>query len=79
MHTFKIQKIEIQRIGDSLGVVLPEEILQKLKVAEGDSVLVKETPDGIELTPYDSDLVEEMQIFAEVRKQYRNAFRELAQ
>ncbi len=69
MHTLKIQ-----RIGNSLGTVLPEEILQKLKVTEGDSVLVKETPDGIELTPYDSDLAEEMQIFAEVRKQYRNAF-----
>ena len=73
MHTLKIR-----RIGNSLGVTLPKEILQKLNVDEGDSLFITETADGIQITPYDPDFEAAMQAFSETRKNYRNALRELA-
>jgi putative addiction module antidote len=73
MHTLKIR-----RIGNSLGVTLPKEILQKLNVGEGDSLFITETADGIQITPYDPDFEAAMQAFGETRKNYRNALRELA-
>lgn len=70
--------LKIQRIGDGLGVALPEDILQKLQVSEGDTLWVRETPEGIELTK-DSTYPAAMEAFAETRKNYRNALHELAQ
>ncbi|HVY86182.1 MAG TPA: AbrB/MazE/SpoVT family DNA-binding domain-containing protein, partial [Caulobacterales bacterium] len=37
------------RVGNSLGVVLPKEVLAKLRVGEGDQLSVTETPDGVAL------------------------------
>lgn len=73
MHALKIR-----RIGNSLGVILPKEVLQKLNVGEGDTVFVTETANGVELTACDPDFEAAMQAFGETRKNYRNALRELA-
>lgn len=73
MYTLKIRKI-----GNSLGATLPQEIIQKLNVAEGDSVFVTETSEGIRITPYDPEFQAAMEAFEEVRKDYRNALHELA-
>ena len=73
MHTLKIL-----RIGNSLGATFPKEILQKLNVSEGDSIFLTETPNGVQMTAYDPDFEAAMQAFAETRKNYRNALRELA-
>ena len=73
MHTLKIR-----RIGNSLGATFPKEVLQKLNVSEGDSILLTETPNGVQITAYDPDFEAAMQAFAETRKNYRNALRELA-
>lgn len=71
-------QIKIRKIGNSLGVTIPQEILKKLNVSEGDSVFVTETPEGVQITPYDPDFQASMQAFAKTRKKYRNALRELA-
>lgn len=55
--------LKIQRIRNSLGVVFSKDILQKLKVQEGDTVLVTETPYGICLTSCDSDLDKVMKAY----------------
>ncbi|MFN5892182.1 MAG: AbrB/MazE/SpoVT family DNA-binding domain-containing protein, partial [Dolichospermum sp.] len=36
----------MRKVGNSLGLTLPQEALEKLKVQEGDSVFVTETPAG---------------------------------
>ena len=41
MHTLKLTQI-----GNSIGVILPKEIIARLKVAKGDSIFITETPDG---------------------------------
>lgn len=46
------RKLKLTAIGNSTGVVLPRELLDKLRVDRGDELMVLETPDGITLTPY---------------------------
>jgi len=73
MHTLKIR-----RVGNSLGTTLPKEILQRLKVGEGDSVFITETPDGVQLTAHDPEFEKAMDAYRKVSGKYRNALRELA-
>jgi len=73
-----MQKLTIRRVGNSLGTTFPKEILDKLNVSQGDSLFVVETPNGIELTPYDPEFEKAMAMYAEGSKKYRNALRELA-
>ena len=53
-------KIKIKEIGDSLGILLNQEILSKLKVKAGDTVQVVETQNGIQILPCDSKSDEEL-------------------
>jgi putative addiction module antidote len=70
--------LTIRRVGNSLGTLLPAQVIEKLHVGEGDKLYVTETPDGICLTPYDPDFAETMEMVEEGMRQYRNALRELA-
>ncbi|MEM8893558.1 MAG: AbrB/MazE/SpoVT family DNA-binding domain-containing protein [Bacteroidota bacterium] len=71
-------KAKITTIGSSTGIILPKEILSKLKVDKGDMVTFVETPNGVEITPYDPDFDEEMTHARKVMGDYRNALRKLA-
>lgn len=70
--------LKIRKVGNSLGATFPKEVLEKLKVGEGDTVYVTETPDGIQLTPYDPAFEQAMEAYRKVNNQYKNALRELA-
>jgi putative addiction module antidote len=70
--------VRVTQIGNSLGVILPRDLADRLKVRKGDALSVVETPKGIELTPYDPDFEEKMVVAREVTRRYRNALRELA-
>ena len=70
--------LTIRKVGNSLGTLLPAQVIEKLHVAEGDKLYVTETPDGICLTPYDPDFAETMALVEEGMRQYRNALRKLA-
>lgn len=71
-------KVKVTTVGNSTGIVLPKEILGKLRVDKGDLLYVTETPNGIELSPYDPEFEEDMKIAEGVMRQYRNALRRLA-
>jgi putative addiction module antidote len=73
MHALKTRKI-----GNSLGVILPKEVLDRFHIAEGDTVFATITPEGVHLTPYDPDFESAMKAFARTRRKYRNALRDLA-
>lgn len=70
--------LKIRRIGNSLGATLPRAVLDRLKLSEGDTLYLTESPEGFKLTPYDEDFARAMKAFERTRKKYRNAFRELA-
>lgn len=71
-------KLKVRKVGNSLGVTLPAEVVQALHVREGDAVYLTQAPDGFRLTPYDPEFEEGMAIAEEVMARYRNALRELA-
>jgi putative addiction module antidote len=45
--------IKLRRVGNSIGLILPKEILVKLKLEKGDTVFLSDTPSGIAISPYD--------------------------
>ena len=71
-------KVKVTTVGNSAGVVLPKEVLAKLRVQKGDTLYLSETPDGIELSPYDPDFDREIETARAVMRRYRNALRKLA-
>ena len=70
--------LKLTQIGNSTGVVLPKEALEKLRVSKGDVIYLTETPDGFRITPYNSAFEHQMETAKEIMKKRRNALRELA-
>jgi putative addiction module antidote len=71
-------KLKITTIGNSAGVVLPKELLARLRVAKGDSLYATELPDGVKLTPFDPELAAQMEVAERVMREDRNVLRKLA-
>ena len=72
-------KLKITAIGNSAGVILPKELLARLRLERGDELFVLETPDGIRLTTYDPKLAEQMEVAERIMRQDRNVLHKLAQ
>jgi putative addiction module antidote len=73
-----MQLLKIHKIGDSLGVILAPEILQKLQVGEGDYLSATATTDGIEIMASDSEFELGMEAYHKVAGKYNIALQELA-
>jgi len=70
--------VNVRRIGNSLGVILPKTELEVMGVGEGDKLFVVRTPQGIRLTPYDPDFAQAVDTVREYMREHRDALRELA-
>jgi len=70
--------LKLTQIGNSVGVILPREILARLKLEKGQSLFVTETPGGFVLTPYDPALGEQIEAGREFMREYRDTFHQLA-
>jgi putative addiction module antidote len=73
------RKLKLTAIGNSTGVILPRELLEKLRVERGDELMVLETPDGIKLTAYDPEFAEQMDVAEKIMKERRDLLRKLAE
>jgi len=73
MHTLKLVQI-----GNSVGVILPKEVLARLKLEKGESVFLTDTPDGVAITPYDPKIDDQIAAGCEFMREYRDTFRALA-
>ena len=73
-------KLELKRIGNSTGLILPKELLARMGLEQGDSVFVTETPEGFRITSTAEDKAFEdgMAIARKAMKTYRHALKELA-
>lgn len=74
-----VRRLKLRAIGNSTGVVLPKEILDRLRVRRGDELMVLETPDGITLTGYDPEFARQMEAAEEVMHRRKNLLRKLAE
>jgi putative addiction module antidote len=72
-------KLKITSIGNSAGVILPKELLARLRVGKGDELYALETPDGIRLTVFDPTLAEQMEVAEQVMRRRRALLHKLAQ
>lgn len=73
------RKLKLRAIGNSTGVVLPRDILEKLRVKQGDELMVLETPDGITLTAYDPEFARQMEVAERIMREDRDLLRKLAE
>ncbi len=73
MHALKLTQI-----GNSVGLILPKEVLARLKLEKGDTVFVTETPDGVAIRPYDPAFEEQMEAARSIMKKRRAMLHELA-
>ena len=70
--------LKLTQIGNSVGVILPKEMLARLKLEKGDMVFVTDVVDGIMLSPYSAEFETQMAAARGVMKKRRAVLRELA-
>jgi putative addiction module antidote len=70
--------LKITTVGNSTGVILPKEVLARLKMQKGDTLYLVETPDGYQLTPYDEAFARQVRAAEEVLRDHRDVLHELA-
>ena len=71
--------LKVTNIGDSVGVILPDEILERLRVKRGDTLYAVETKNGIELTATNPAVAQQMEIAERVMLEDHEALRRLAE
>lgn len=71
-------KLKLTSIGNSVGVVLPKEALDKLRLEKGDRVFLTESPEGFRLTPYDPEFEKQMTMARKIMNKRRDVLHELA-
>lgn len=74
-----MNSLKITTVGNSAGVVLPREILDRLHVSKGDLLYALETPNGIELTPYCPEFAKQMEAAEKVMREDRDVLRKLGE
>ena len=74
-----MKTLKLTTVGNSTGIVLPKEILLRLRVEKRDTPFALETPNGIELVPYGPDLARQMEDAERVMREDRDVPRKLAE
>ncbi len=74
-----VLKLKLRKIGNSVGVVIPKEALNKMDSKQGDTLILSETPDGgFRVTPDKESFAEQMAVAEDIANRYRNTLNELA-
>jgi putative addiction module antidote len=71
-------ELKVTKIGNSLGVILPRDLLIRMRLDKGDSVFITETPDGFKLSAYDEQFATQMETARTLMRKRRNVLKELA-
>jgi putative addiction module antidote len=75
----KTDSLQIRKIGNSVGLILPKDLLARLHLKEGDKLsIVEQTDHSFKLTPHDPVHAQAMEIARQVMDEYKDTFRELA-
>jgi putative addiction module antidote len=71
-------ELRVRKFGNSLGVVLPKDVVTRLNTRDGDPIYLLETPDsGYRLVPHDSEFAAKMAKAEDIIGRYRNTLRAL--
>ena len=78
-HAADVNVLQVRKIGNSLGLILPREVLARLKLKEGDALHVVEQPNGaFRLVKQKPDFDKAMAAARRGMKIYHDALAELA-
>lgn len=78
-HKNESTVLQVRKIGNSIGVILPKELAARLNLKEGDKLFpVEQSGGGVLLTPHDPHFEKAMEVARRGMKRYRNALAELA-
>jgi len=70
--------LKLTQIGNSMGVILPKDVLARLKLEKGDNLFLTDSANGVNLTPYDPSLDEQLALGREFMHEFRDTFHQLA-
>jgi putative addiction module antidote len=70
--------LKARPVGNSIGVTLPKEVADRLKIKNGDTLFLTESPEGYRLTAYDPEFARQMEIAEDIMHRYRDALRQLS-
>jgi putative addiction module antidote len=72
-------ELKVRKFGNSLGVVLPKEVVSRLHTGDGEPLYLIEGPDNsYRLTPYDPGFEKKMEAAEDIISRYRNTLHVLA-
>jgi len=71
-------EIKLRKVGNSVAMIVPKQVRQKMGVEEGDAVYLTETPDGYRISPYDPEFSRQMKLARKVQAKHKAALHELA-
>ncbi|MFT7723575.1 MAG: AbrB/MazE/SpoVT family DNA-binding domain-containing protein [Roseateles sp.] len=70
--------LKVTQIGNSLGVILPKDVLARLKVEKGDVLYLSDAVNGVLISPYSPEFEQQMDAARSIMKKRRAVLRELA-
>lgn len=73
-----MRTVKVRRVGNELGVVLPDDVLARLGMSEGDTVCLSELPDGFQVARLDPDFERQMKLARETMSEREGVLRDLA-
>ena len=72
-------EVKVTQIGNSLGIVLPKEVLSRLSVTKGDRLFLTPEAEGYQLTALDADVASQIDLAEQITRRYRNTLKKLAE
>jgi putative addiction module antidote len=71
--------VKITQIGNSVGIILPREVLNRLHVERGDTLYVTDSPEGVQLSPYNAAFAKKLEALEQVMRENRDVLKKLAE
>ncbi len=70
---------KVRKVGNSSAIILPRDVMSRLRLEQGDAVNLVETSEGLLITPYDDGVSRQMELAARVMRENRNMLKKLAE
>lgn len=73
-----MKSIKLRKVGNSFGLTIPKELIEKYNLKEGEKLHVIESNDGFTLTPYDPEFEKWADAFDKTNGKYKNTLKKLS-
>jgi len=70
--------VKLRKVGNSIGLILPKNVIEKLHLKEGDVLEIEENKDSIRLLPQNPDFADWAEAYNKANTDYKNALKQLA-